>query len=107
MRGTIFIHANAGHALRHGCVTLRSSDVLDCMGGFHAGDRVHVVVRGGDGGQGVIATGIARCDADALRQARSRSIEARDPPMENDDRGIVMDAQDMELLWPSSQLDHP
>jgi glutamate 5-kinase len=102
MRGTIVIHANAGHALRHRCVAVSMADVLDCMGDFRAGDRVHVVVRGSDGGQGVIATGIVRCDAAALKQARSGPVGARNLVIDGDDRDIVIAEQDLKLLWPAT-----
>ena len=103
MRGTIVINAEAGRTLCHQRDALMAIDALDCAGGFLAGDTVYVVVRGNDGGQGVIATGIARCDASMLLQTKGRLIDVRTETIENDDACVVIHANDLRLLWPSSE----
>ncbi len=102
MRGTIVINAEAGRTLHKQRDALMAADVLDCAGGFRAGDTVYVVVRGDDGGQGVIATGIARCDASMLLQTKDRSIDVRTEAIEGDDASVVIHAKDLRLLWPSN-----
>jgi glutamate 5-kinase len=89
--------------LRKQRATLWTMDILDCIGGFRAGDRVYVVVRGADGGQGAIATGIVRYDASALRLVKGRSIASGDGKNENDDSSPVIAEQDLHLLWSSGQ----
>ena len=61
--------AEVKNNLKRGSTTLPAALVLDSSGGFHAGDRVYVVTRGTDGGQGVIATGTIRCDAIELAES--------------------------------------
>jgi glutamate 5-kinase len=103
VRGTIVIHADAGRALRKKRVALLTTHVLNCAGDFRAGDKVYVVVRGEDGGQGVVATGIIRCDAAVLQQGKGRSIDQRDIPIESNEPVVLIPEQDLELLWPSRQ----
>ena len=62
-RGTIVVNAKAGRALRQSPRDVGADDVLYAVGAFSSGDRVWVVVRGGDGGQGVFATAVAESDA--------------------------------------------
>ncbi|HTA65066.1 MAG TPA: hypothetical protein VK753_06140 [Xanthomonadaceae bacterium] len=96
MNGVIVITAEAGRALRNGRMAPRLADVLDRSGEFHAGDRVYVVVRGHDGGQGVVAAGVIDCDASVLdsRATQRGNLE---------ETSAVMREQDLELLWPSSR----
>jgi glutamate 5-kinase len=103
VQGTIVVTADAGRPLRKQRATLRTMDVLDCSGDFRAGDTVYVVVRGTDGGQGVVATGIVRYDAAALRLVKGRSIAADGMRNESDDPALVIAEQDLRLLWPSAQ----
>jgi len=102
MRGTIYINAAAGRALRKERAALLTTHVLHCAGDFRAGDRVYLVVRGDDGGQGSIATGIVQCDGALLWRLCGRSTDACDIPIEKDDPFVVMLAQDMEMLWRSA-----
>ena len=89
MRGFVVVgHETAGRMRREGAA-LPACAVLDCSGPFAAGDRVCVVVRGRDGGQGVFATGIARCSATVLH---SRKDPAPGGP-------TVIDANAIEPLW--------
>jgi glutamate 5-kinase len=99
MRGTIVIHADAGRALRSGGVALLMAHILDCSGSFRAGDKVYVVVRGADGGQGVIATGVVHCDDCVSRRDADLTVDAQDTRPESDVSAIVIAAQDLELLW--------
>ncbi len=103
VRGTIVIHADAGRALRKKRVALLATHVLNCVGDFRAGDKVYVVMRGEDGGQGVVATGIVRCDAAVLQQAEGRSIGPHNIPIESTEPVVVIPEQDLELIWPSWQ----
>ena len=80
-RGTLVVNAKAGRALRKAPADVGADDVLDAVGDFAAGDPVWVVVRGGDGGQGVFATAIAQGDAAACR-------------------ALTPCARGMRLLWP-------
>jgi glutamate 5-kinase len=98
MGGTILINNAAGRALRKKRADVRAADVLDCVGGFQAGDTVYVTFRGVDGGQFVVATGTVRCDESALRGMTARSNGDR--VNASDDANIVIRAQDMDLLWP-------
>jgi len=107
VRGTIIINNQSGRALRKKCVAVLAEHVLDCAGSFHVGDRVYVSFRGNDGGQGVIATGIVSCDVAMLLQAKGRSADARDNPVERADPVereplVVIREEDLELLWPST-----
>lgn len=74
-RGTIFVNATAGRALRKAPGDVHGRDVIDCAGAFGPGDPVYVVVRGRDGGQLVLARAIAHArpgaDRDALVVAAS------------------------------------
>lgn len=88
MQGTVVIDAEAGRALRLGAIDVLGAHVLGGIGAFRAGDRVYVVTRGKDGGQGVIATGIVRTDSDQLGHAETEAT------------GVVMRADDLSLLWP-------
>lgn len=82
---TLFIPAAVGRALRKAPADLLARDVLGAAGAFRAGDPVWVVMRGVDGGQGALARGIARCDADELCAAPGT--------------GVVVAREDLALLW--------
>lgn len=92
MRGVIVITAESGRALRGQRVAPRVCDVLDRSGDFRVGDRVYIVVRGRDGGQAVVASAAARCDATAL-PATGVGIGVIDAAMN------VVHEQGLELLW--------
>ena len=98
MGGTIVVNNAVGRALRKKRADVRAADVLDCAGGFQAGDTIYVTFRGADGGQYVVATGVVRCDESVLRGMTARSNG--DGADEKGDANIVIRAQDMELLWP-------
>lgn len=99
MRGTIYIDADAGRTIRHSNGGLLGTHVLNISGEFRAGDSVHLVVRGHDGGQRVIAIATVRCDASALRNVGSNAIKSAGIQVEYDP-AIVIAAQDIALLWP-------
>jgi glutamate 5-kinase len=90
VKGTVVLRNEAGRSLRKKCVAVMAADVLDCSGDFVAGDRIYVSFRARDGGQYVVATGIARRDAAAFKEA------AVEP-------GEVIAEQELELLWPPRQ----
>jgi glutamate 5-kinase len=99
VRGTIVINADAGRALRKHGGALLTTHILGCAGDFHVGDKVHVVVRGDDGGQSVIGSGIVCCDESVLTQAKSRSVGARCVPIESGTPAVVIAEPDLHLLW--------
>jgi hypothetical protein len=88
--GTIVLKNSAGRALRKGPASVCADDVLDCVGGFAVGDTVYVSFRAVDGGQYVVATGVARCDERALRRL----------PGESQTTFVVLHVQEVKLLWP-------
>ena len=76
--------------------------MLDCVGGFRAGDPVYISFRTSDGSQFVIAAGIASCDELALRRMialRRRSADLRDEPTV-----VEFPVRDAQLLWPPISL---
>jgi hypothetical protein len=89
VRGFIVITAEAGHALRTRREVPRLCDVLDRSGDFHAGDRVYVVMRGRDGGQSVVATGVSDRDASELPSTGSPC----------GDNHFAMRERELQLLW--------
>jgi len=90
VRGFIVVAAETGKVLRRRPAAVPISAVLDVSGDFRAGDRIGVVVRGSDGGQGVVAAGVASCDAASLR--------ARNFPSD----GLALRECDVQPLWPPS-----
>ena len=100
MDGFIVISAETGRALRYRHAAVRVGDVLAHSGAFRTGHRVHVVVRGVDGGQNVIATGVIDRDAQALPPSLPASAQDHTND-ESDLAQIVIRSQDVELLWPS------
>jgi glutamate 5-kinase len=64
--GSVVIDSRAAKALRTRGTPLTADGVLRNAGGFRAGDAIHVVQRGVDGGQRVVARGIAACSAAEL-----------------------------------------
>ena len=102
MRGTIYLANDSGRALRRRRAAVRTRDVLYCAGDFAAGDPVHIAFLGADGGQYVIATGVAQFGGAVLREklgpplAHAHALERDD----NDDSILVLE-QDLRLLWPS------
>lgn len=88
MGGTIVLDNAAGRALRRKPAAVQARNVLDCAGGFHSGDTVYIAFRAIDGGQYVIAIGVACCDAAALRQ-----------PLAAPDAPVVFE-HSVKLLWP-------
>lgn len=108
MGGTIVVANDTGRALRRKCSDVRLADVLDCAGGFRAGDTIYVTFRGVDGGQYVIATGIVRCDEGTLRHMLARAREhlpLDDRSNTSFDIHVVILERDVKLLWPTSKND--
>jgi glutamate 5-kinase len=100
VRGTIVIGNNAGRALRKAPRVVYAADVLDCAGGFCTADPVYIAFRTLDGSQYVVATGVVRCDEAALRQAIASGSSAHDASARTGDADIVVQEQDVQLLWP-------
>ncbi len=97
--GVLYVGAEAGHALRARHADLVERDVLWCSGDFHAGDAVHVVMRGHDGGQGAIARGVVRCDESAVASIRGRTGVPIDRANAGDGAAVVIPAAEVQLLW--------
>jgi hypothetical protein len=64
--GTIVANTAAARVLRTRGAILPASATLWCAGDFRTGDTVYVVLYGKDGGQRIIGTSIARCDAGVI-----------------------------------------
>lgn len=90
VHGAIVIAADLGSALRRQPAPVIARDVLGCTGSFCAGDRIGLTVRGKDGGQNVLATAIARCNAEDLQPQRPGFDPER----------LVVAAGDLQLRWP-------
>jgi glutamate 5-kinase len=65
--GTIFVDPIAAAELRTQGTLALSRRIVDVACAFLPGEAVYVVLRGVDGGQRVVAKGIARCAAAELR----------------------------------------
>ena len=87
--GWIVLNNSAGRAMRRGTADVAARDVLDCGGGFAAGDTVYITFRGADGGQYAVATGTVGCDENALRQMLGAPSAT-----------VIVRAPDVRLLWP-------
>jgi glutamate 5-kinase len=98
MGGTIVVNNAAGRALRKKRADVRAADVLDCVGGFQAGDTIYLTFRGIDGGQYVVATAVVHYDESVLRAMTAQSIGNGTDGKAG--ANIVIRAQDMQLLWP-------
>lgn len=85
MSATIILNNAAGRALRNRPADVTAQDVLDCAGCFKAGEMVYVTFRAVDGGQYVVATGIACCASELVRGAASARVIVRQ--------------DDLQLLW--------
>jgi glutamate 5-kinase len=71
--GTLVVDAGAARALRHGGTSLLPVGVVDVLGGFDAGDAVHV-----RDGHHVIGKGISNYSAQELRRVKGlKSGEVR------------------------------
>ena len=97
--GFIVVDAQTGARLRRGPAVLLAAHVLDCSGAFRTGDRVHIVVRGRDGGQGVLACGTVCCDATDLARACAAHTPVGRADAESAGPKAVMRPADVTLLW--------
>ena len=88
MRGTIVLNNTAGRSLRRAAADVHARDVLACMGGFAAGDRVYVTFRAVDGGQYAIAAAVACCGEAELRRMLGSAEDL-----------VVLRKEDVRLLW--------
>jgi len=89
MKGSIVLNNSAGRALRRTITDVHARDVLDCAGGFNAGDIVYIAFRAVDGGQYVIATAVIGYDEGQLRRTMLADADT-----------IVVRDQQIKLLWP-------
>ena len=64
--GSVVIDARAARAIRTRGTPLTVDGVLRFAGAFAAGAAIYVVQRGVDGGQRVVAKGVAACSSDEL-----------------------------------------
>lgn len=101
MQGTLYVNADAGRIVRKTMGAVLMAHVLDWAGDFRAGDKVFVVVRGEDGGQGVVAAGFVRFDMSALFHAMSQLAMAGETPIGTEPMAVVIAKQDLQLIWPS------
>jgi len=102
MRGTIYLANHAGRALRSQRAAVHTRDVLYCSGDFSSGDPIHIAFLGADGGQYVIATGIARLGGAALRQKLGPPpADAHALVRDANDASVIVSEKDLRLLWPS------
>jgi hypothetical protein len=85
-RGVLTIGAERARELRRSATPVCAGDLVARSGEFNAGDWLYVTSRGHDGGQSVLATGVALVDA-----AR---IDALDP------QARVI--EQLQLLWRSA-----
>jgi hypothetical protein len=100
MRGTVYLGNTAGRALRRGPAAVRAADVLYCSGDFQRGDSIYVAFLGADGGQYVVASGIAQFDGTVLREQLGPPLaDAQARATSTIDDSIVILAQDIRLLW--------
>jgi glutamate 5-kinase len=101
MRGTIYLANDAGRSLRRKSAAVRTGDVLYCSGDFASGDPIHIAFLGSDGGQYVIATGIARFGGAALRQKLGPPLaDAHARVRDATDDSVMVRQEDLRLLWP-------
>jgi hypothetical protein len=65
-RGVVIVGARRARELRSSASPIRAGDLVGRSGEFHAGEWLYVTGRGSDGGQSVLATGMAVVDFDRL-----------------------------------------
>ena len=100
MRGTIYLANDAGRALRRGSTAVHTRDVLYCSGDFASGDPIHIAFLGSDGGQYVVATGIARFGGAALRQKLGPPLaDAHACVRDATDDSVMVQEDELWLLW--------
>lgn len=90
IRGTLVVTVEAGRALRFQRRLPLRRDLLGCSTPFAAGDAVWVTMRGGDGGQLVVARAISAITATAARAPAAPADEAQQP---------LLREQGLDVLW--------
>jgi len=76
--GVVVIHAELARELRKSPAPIRAGELLGHSADFRAGETVYVTSRGADGGQSVLALGLARIDAIALPGSEAPAIVVDD-----------------------------
>jgi hypothetical protein len=65
-RGVVIVGPERARELRKSAAPIRAGELLGRSGEFRVGDWLYVTGRGADGGQSVLATGVAAVDFDQL-----------------------------------------
>ena len=92
MNGTIYVNSEVGKALLQRRAGVAHADVLNFSGGFQAGERVYIVMRGSEGGQRLIATGLVRANQAEAEAARV-CVDPAKP------QSPLVAPEDVQLLW--------
>jgi hypothetical protein len=101
MRGTIYLANKPGRALRRKAQTVYMRDVLFCSGDFLPGEPVYIAFITFDGAQYAIATGIARCSGDHIRETIGPPrADASMVPRDSSDGSVLVLDRDVRRLWP-------
>ena len=72
--GAVVIGAELARELRKAPAPIHAGELLGHSAGFHAGEAVYVSSRGRDGGQSVVAVGMATLDAELLDASAGPAI---------------------------------
>jgi len=72
--GVVVIHAALARELRKSPAPIHAGELLGHSADFHAGETVYVTSRGNDGGQSVLAVGLAKLDAVALDSSDAPAV---------------------------------
>jgi len=102
MRGTLYLANLPGRALRQRRADVLARDVLYLSGDFSMGNGIYIAFLGADGGQYVVAAGVARIDAESLRARigpprADAHARLRDPA----DASVVVHEADVRRLRPA------
>jgi hypothetical protein len=101
MLGAIHLANKAGRALRQKAAPVYMRDVLYCCGSFAAGDPIYVAFLGADGGQYVVAMGVAQAGVFELRdKIGPPSADAFARPCDSSNQSVMVLERDVRLLWP-------
>src|SRR5207342_2802103 len=76
--GVVVIRAELARKLRRTPAPIHAGELLGHSADFRAGETVYVTSRGADGGQSVVALGLAKIDAIALPDSEAPAIVVDD-----------------------------
>ncbi|MBK6435913.1 MAG: hypothetical protein IPF83_08665 [Rhodanobacteraceae bacterium] len=99
MKGSIYVNAAAGRALRIARRSLRLSDVVDCAGNFCSDDKINIVIRQEDGSQSLVATSRVEFSFAQLRHALKDQCHVISVSASEWDDLTVCKASKIEWLW--------